>query len=878
MKTPLWKIIFPTLILLVSFLNSEAQIQTSGVPWTVETNHFIKTYSSIEIQQAPENWENLLEMESPAMKPFLFAWPVDTLINVVKPANRIYSDNAIEVYQLSVYSEFAYSINLIFDSYKLPTGTELYLYDPKREQTWGAYTAINNKRNGKLATSPIPGNEIVIELVVDKRLKEFDPQLSISRISLDQKDAFGFKNRFGRSGDCNVDINCPQGADWQVIKRSVCKFIRGGTFLCSGALINNTANDGRPLLLTANHCIASENHASTSVFYFNYESLECYGVNGRLDHSISSSELLATTNKLDFALVELSITPPERFNPYYAGWDRNPVYPDTVTCIHHPSGDVKKISVANIRVATGTFGGGYDAGTHWWIKEWDVGTTEGGSSGSPLFNTNFKIIGDLTGGDAKCSYNFNDYFQKFHISWDRYPDPGDQLKVWLDPENEDPLVWNGLDPFSEGKPAANFSYLPEEPKVGQYIRLRDVSSGSPLEWNWSFKNASSEKSSAKNPIAIYDESGIKEIILIVGNDNGSDTIRQSVFVSDRIDFTANERKLVRRSDVDFTSLTTGNPHDIEWSIQEGIQIWNSSSSNTIQSYSNIGENDLQLEVTYAEKTLKFFHQDFIKVIPEALIFAGELRSQYSDKEPLGIIRLGTNGLIPGTNSLGYEAFANSFYRGSDTSAIINGVVVEILEMDSNDEPVYLNAGVWDEEWNLLRMDSILLDPKSMPFRVTIWFDQALGMDTLVYAGIEIPENEGLVFSTGLTMTRNENDDNSAWGRKGDDWSLLSQAIGLNSALGIKLETSNLYQDFKSQIKVLESNNYGSLKLDLGNLVFEDFELDIYNMEGKKMISTSNYSGNILNIDANITVSGVYLLQLRLDNLSFTKKVLMLSHR
>lgn len=875
MKSQMWKIIFPIIIVCL-FQDLNAQIQSSGVPWSVETNQTFKTYPIVEIPSAPVDWEELQMESDPAMKPFLFAWPVDTVINVIQAANRVFRDETKEVYQLSIHAESAYSINLIFDTYKLPTGSELFLYNPERTVTWGAYTIVNNKKNGKLATSPVAGDEIIIELVIDISQKEFDPQLIISRISLDQKDIFGDKSRFGQSGDCNVDINCPQGAEWQVIKRAVCKFIRGGTWICTGALINNTANDGKALLLTANHCIKSDIHASTSVFYFNYESPECYGGDGRIDHSISASDLLATTSKLDFSLVELSITPPERFNPYYAGWDRNPVlFYDTVTCIHHPAGDVKKISVANRRVATGSFGGGYDENTHWYITQWDIGTTEGGSSGSPLFNKDFKIIGDLTGGDAECSYNYNDYFEKFWVSWDRYPDPENQLKIWLDPDNIDTIVLNGFDPYSNGKPAANFSYLPEQPEAGKNIRLRDISSGSPLVWEWSFTGGMPENSNEKNPLVIYDEPGLKNIKLIVANELGADTIRQSIYVNNIIDFNASQRRLVKGATAEFSPLMTGNYHSLEWDIQEGIQNWKSGSLELNQSYSLPGENDIQLSVIYPDNTLSLYHQEFIKIISEKLIFSGVKRSVYSDKEGLGTISLGSNGIIPGTNSLGFDAYANAFYRNSDTSAIISGIIVNILGLESNGQPVYLSAAIWDPEWNLLREDSILLNPKTMPFRATIWFDQPLGMDTLVYAGITIPKQNELVFSTGMTLTRNEHDKNNAWGRKGDEWSLLSQAVGINSAIGVQLETSNLYQDFNTQIKVLTNNISGSIRLDLGNLIFDQIELDIYNVEGKKMTATTNYSGNILDVEVKIPVAGIYLIQLRLDHLSFTKKVILL---
>lgn len=877
MKQLLWKKLILILALLGTSLFLVAQVQQTGVPWTIKNSIQTQSYSTVNISAAPDNWEQLQQSVEPEMKPYLFAWPIDTVIIVTNPKYLIFQDNETDVYQLSIHADFAYSINLIFDTYKLPKGAELFLYDPERNITWGAYTSLNNKKSGNLATSPVPGNEIIIELHIDKTIKDFDPILTVGKISLDMKDVFGFQSgRFGRSGDCNVDINCPSGAEWQVLKRSVCKFIRGGTWICSGALINNTANDGKALLLTANHCIGTNTHASTSVFYFNYESLECYGENGRLDQSISGSDLLSTTNKLDFALVELSISPPESYKPFYAGWDRTPVqYFDTVTCIHHPAGDVKKISIANRRVATGNFGSGFEENTHWKISQWDVGTTEGGSSGSPLFNKDFRIIGDLTGGDASCSYNYNDYFQKLWVSWDRFTDHDDQLKHWLDPEDANPLIWNGYDPFSEGKPLANFSYLPEVPNAGQYIRLQDISSGSPLIWEWVFEDGEPSSSSEKNPIVLFEDSGYKRITLIVSNELGTDTIRQTIQVDDRIDFYTKQSRLVKGAEVEIRPYITGNNYDIEWEIQDGIQTWIMNDPVVFQSFDQSGVNSLRLTALYEDKTLSLHHQNKFSIVHEELIFAGEVRSVYSDKEPLGVFSIGNNGTIPGINRLGYDAYANKFHRDSDTSAIISGVIVNILELEYADQGIYLTACLWDSDWNLLREDSILLNPKSMPFRATVWFNQAVGMDTTVYAGVVLPNREDLIFSIGMTMTRNEFGTNNAWGRKAGTWSPLNQAVGLNTALGIQLESSKLYQDFGSQVKILTSEDPGKLTLDMGSLIFEDYILDIYNMRGERLTSSTSHSGSLLDVNFNIPVSGVYLIQLKLDYLRFTKKIILI---
>jgi PKD repeat protein len=874
MKKYLIILLLPLLVL--NTLTAVAQVQHEGVPWTLQNGFSINSAFTVEFPAAPERWEEQVsESLSGDMKPFVFAWPVDTSINIPEAKNRIFSNDQTEVYQVILKNPSAYSINLIFSKYRLPAGASLFLYNPDYSTVRGAYNHMNNKPYEQLATTPVPGNQIIIELVVEKKIIAYPPELVVGKISFDMKNIFGDKSgHFGRSGDCNVDINCPSGADWQVLKRSVCKFIRGGSFLCSGALINNTANDGKAFLLTANHCIASGLHARLSVFYFNYESPECLGGNGSIDQSISGSNLRATTNKLDFALVELTVKPPESYKPYYAGWDRSPVpFWDTVTCIHHPSGDVKKISFANRRVATGNWGSTFDENVHWNISQWDIGTTEGGSSGSPLFNKDQRIIGDLTGGDASCSYNYNDFFQKLSVSWDRYPGEEEQLKAWLDPDGKDVLIWNGYDPFSQGKPLANFSRRPEQPRAGKYIRFIDKTSGAPDQWNWIFQGGTPSSSQERNPLVYYETPGIKSIVLAVSNSLGRDTITQSLIVENWMDFNANRRELVKGSIASFEFDATGEYFENEWVLSEGVISWQSFDEKIDYRYLQPGLHDVMLTVDYSDYSQKLFHQNYIKVLPNELIYSGHLMSVYNPRESLGVYTLGENGDIPGINSLGYDGYANAFTNSSDTTILVSGVRVDIFKLDNQSESVYLRAGVWDSNWNNLRMDSIKLAPKSIPFRATVWFDQPVGLDSLLYAGILLPDN-GVELSTGMTLSRNESDKNDAWGRIQDKWRPLNQAIGLNSAVAVQLETSYAFDNYSDQIKI-ETIAPDHLRINVSGLVFEKFTLDMFDATGRKVINTSTHDGDYINLRFLNAASGVYILHLRLDTATFDKKVIIL---
>ena len=187
----------------------------------------------------------------------------------------------------------------------------------------------------------------------------------------------------------------------------------GGSGICTGTLINNCANDGTPYFLTANHCTSGSN-VGTWTFRFNWESPVCAtNSNGPTNQTVAGSSLLVNSAGSDVALLQLNSIPPENYNVYYAGWDVTGTAPSSQTCIHHPSGDIKKISFDNNASTQGSFGGAQC----WHILAWEDGTTEPGSSGSGLWNQDHRLIGQLYGGEAACSNNVNDYFGRLNVSY-----------------------------------------------------------------------------------------------------------------------------------------------------------------------------------------------------------------------------------------------------------------------------------------------------------------------------------------------------------------------------------------------------------------------------------------------------------------------------
>ncbi len=354
--------------------------------------------------------------------------------------------NGDRMWRLGVSSQGAYSINLVFNRFYLPENSTMFIYTKDKRHVLGAFTAKNNTKDKVFPTTVLPGDEIVIEYYEPKEVKE-QAEIHLSSVVHAYKDVFFTQGKYGRSGPCHTNINCDEGLSFQDVKRSVALILYINQAMCTGSLINNTANDETPYLLTAKHCLTNKN-PSFFVFIFGYETLGCDNNTGSNGFSISGATLVADGSNSDFALLKLNTKPPFSYNPYYAGWNRSNIAVMPSFCIHHPSGDYKKISICTSILESSS----YDEiipNTHWEVTAWSKGATEAGSSGSALLNFNKQIIGQLEGGTSSC-YNPTGYdlYGKLSYSWTNNDNsnPNKRLKDWLDPLNTEAYSLEAYDP------------------------------------------------------------------------------------------------------------------------------------------------------------------------------------------------------------------------------------------------------------------------------------------------------------------------------------------------------------------------------------------------------------------------------------------------
>ncbi len=370
-------------------------------------------------------------------------------------------DHSGRIWQLIVKVPDAKALIAYYNQFHIPEGCALYVYDESKKVVNGPYTSIYNPESGYFSTPMTPGASCVIEYFESVGVTEA-AAISIEEMGFvyrgaEMVDPIAYAQK---SGSCEVDVNCSEGNAWQDEKKGVCKLltkIGANTFMCSGSLMNNTLQDCTPYILTADHCSYDAAYATTAnlaqwQFYFHYEASSCSGAytsgqKVKIGCTLMAHDTYGSNGAgSDFYLVKLVQSVVASDNLYYNGWSKSTTASTSGVSIHHPAGDIMKISTYNTTLQSLYVGA---SGSHWgvnWVSTTNgFGVTEGGSSGSPIFNAAGLVIGTLTGGGSSCTAtSAQDYYGKLSYHWtSNGSTSAKQLKPWLDPNNSGVTTLNG---------------------------------------------------------------------------------------------------------------------------------------------------------------------------------------------------------------------------------------------------------------------------------------------------------------------------------------------------------------------------------------------------------------------------------------------------
>jgi PKD repeat protein len=579
MRKPLHFLAFFVFVLLLSNLSAFGQIVKEGSPPSFK---YSLPDAKMVVDFTPKfDWSKIAQEDSENQKMGLplragLTVPVEKGINDIGEWSKLPDGRML--WRVTLKSDGATGIGVVFDQFELPEGSELYLYNQNKSMVNGALGSHNNSKARVLSTQVLYGSSITIEYIETPTYSKESYRISGSDIGVkgNVSDIENFKSKAllrigelmymysdiysvfdnskpstGSSAACQIDINCEAGSNWQDQKRGVAHTLnRIGSdwYFCSGTMINNTLENFAPYFLTAFHCGEGASDADRNVwqFYFNYERPSCGSGTPPTSNMITGCELRAfgpISGGSDMLLVELNSNVPLSYNPYYNGWDRNDVGAVSGAGIHHPAGDVKKISTFSSQLTSSSpnIGGSVMATNSAWRVVWSSnvsgwGVTEGGSSGSPIFNNNGLVVGSLTGGSSTCaSPTSADFYGKFSYHWQSNGTTIDkQVKSFLDPAGLNPMTLRGWDPKWVGNepPVANFTASATTVVSGTEVSFADISTNGPTQWEWNFgDNAFPRTSTQRNPKVTWMTPGTYTVSLTVTNANGSDTKISTNFIT-----------------------------------------------------------------------------------------------------------------------------------------------------------------------------------------------------------------------------------------------------------------------------------------------------------------------------------------------------------
>ncbi len=451
-----------------------------------------------------------------------------------------------KIWVMNILVEDVKETTLYFKTFEPGNDGRLFVIAADQSIIKGAYTQLSRTKGLPFSIGPLPAGKLTLQF--ETSLNASDYQIQFDEIGLlkSEKGEMGY----GTSGNCEVNVNCSEGVDWQRQKRGVARIVvkqGSALYYCSGSLINNAKKDAAPYFITANHCgeYASTNDYAQWIFAFNYETPECVKpMSEPAMQTITGATLISkavdgTENGSDFKLLRFLQDVPQTYNPYYNGWSRQNTNSSSGVGIHHPDGDVKKISTYTTPIVSSDYGmSGTNPEGKYWRMRWTAtenghGVTEGGSSGSPLFDASGRIIGMLTGGSSSCSdLNSPDYYGKFSYSWaSNGTEAFNQLAPWLDPDDTgiEFLGDLGSDTLFV---SSDFETKRTELSINQFIEFEDLSSGKITTYEWLFEGGKPAKSTDKvpNPI-LYEYFGDFDVQLVVSNETNSDTLLRKNYIS-----------------------------------------------------------------------------------------------------------------------------------------------------------------------------------------------------------------------------------------------------------------------------------------------------------------------------------------------------------
>lgn len=456
---------FWTIIACFTSVCLQAQIERDGSPltWQVALDHITGSIW----QDLPALDINALLAEdaveaSDKSTPLRFAKRIDFNVDANTMGRWTNLGNGDRIWMCGVEIDQAYALSFSFAQLQIPEGSSIYFYTADKSDFIGPLTRKHNTSDQPFITPPIEGRRVVIEYYEPYAFRGAG-RFTIDAVAASYRDLK------------NADLTDVQSC-WNPLTYSVnntgqvnasssvlLSIVDDGQRLATSVLLNNTASNGIPYLMTAQSVLLGL--PSRWLFLFDVAGSGCLNADVHCwNKAICGGVVKELSNASGLALIRLRDMPRQNWTPYYSGWQTNEIEEDQrMFLIHHALGMPQSLAEYQ----------GVLEQTTWndWpvvaISHWDDGATAMGSVGSPLFDENLNVVGIQIGGDMDCNGNGRDYFAMISGTWDSF-------KEYLDPyvtgqsrfDGEFPVITTTERPSSE----APFVVFPNPAQGWIYVR------------------------------------------------------------------------------------------------------------------------------------------------------------------------------------------------------------------------------------------------------------------------------------------------------------------------------------------------------------------------------------------------------------------------